>query len=68
MPKQMTSHRRRLYNGSMLYVNRSGQHVYVDIFAGDSVVGDDPVYHACYTSWEEAMEDALSWREWPLSV
>lgn len=57
--------RRLLYNGGELFVNRMGSTWYVDVFSLGSEPGDDPVYHASYPTFAEAMADADLWVPWP---
>lgn len=60
------SYRKQLYNGGELFINKLGSLYVVDVFGLDSELTDDPVYHACYATFDEAMDDAELWKEWPI--
>ncbi len=64
MTARKNNHHRMLYGGGELFVNRMGTSWMVDVFEMGSEPGDDPIYHACYGSEAEALEDAGMWRTW----
>ena len=53
-----------LYNGGELFVNQRGNWWDIDVFDADWEVGQDPIYHATYSTKEAAENDAASWKEW----
>lgn len=59
------SARKILDQGGDAFVNRCGSIYTVDVFSWDSDMTDDPVYHAAYGTWDEAMADFDSWKAWP---
>ena len=60
------SYKKTLYYGGDLFINQMGNLYHVDVFDADWEAGQDrdPVYHACYATQAEAMQDAESWKAW----
>lgn len=61
------SYRKQLLNGGELFINKMGSLFTVDVWDLDSAPGAEPVYHACYGGWDEAMADADLWAAWPIN-
>ena len=53
-----------LHDGGSLFVGRMNSLWTVDVFAFNSRLTDDPVYHACYNSEADALADAALWKKW----
>ena len=57
---------KNLYGGGRLYCYQLGGLFQVDVMGADQENHEDPIYHATYSTFKEAQQDADRWKPWPV--